>query len=212
MRLYDYISVREKFEQRFIKDMINKDVPVLIDPTLLVDKKEWQDIIPDRIVNEEYIFFYTLFATKEMIDIVKLISKKLGLKVIISNISNQYEIFSGFEKKTESGPLEFLSLIKYAKLVCVSSFHGTVFSIILNRPFFAINGMSDNRISTLLEMTKLTQRALTKNNVDECVNNMFNINFEEAAKNIKREKEKSILFLKEALDLDLKEAYERNLQ
>ncbi len=199
---YKYLSIREKYGQKLIKSMINKCVPVLMDPTILIKKEEWENMISDRIIEDDYIFFYTLFATKEMINIVKIISKETGLKVVISNISNQYEIFSGFEKKLESGPMEFLNYIKYAKLVCSSSFHGTVFSILLNKPFYSINGMRDNRISTLLEMTNLTKRAITLNDVKNGLNDIFNLNFVYAEKSIEQEKQKAIKYLKEALDIE----------
>lgn len=117
------------------------------------------------IIQGDYIFFYTLFADKEMIDMAKRVSTLLGVPVVISNVSNQYEIFSGFVKRTQAGPLEFLNLIQYAKMVCTSSFHGTVFSILLHKPFMAIRGISDNRISTLLKLTGLEKQSVQ--NIDE---------------------------------------------
>lgn len=199
---YDCLSVREKFGQDLIKQMTGQTVPILIDPTMLLDKKEWEKIIPGKIVEGEYIFFYTLFADKQMIEIVKKISAFTGLKVVISNISNQYEILSGFEKKTASGPLEFLSLVKYSKLVCTTSFHGTVFSILLERPFLVINGMEDNRISTLLGMTAFTNRAVDAKSIVTVEKNIFNIDFTKSTKSIEKEKEKALNYLKEALEIE----------
>lgn len=161
------ISVREKYAQEIVLEMTGKNVPIMPDPTLLLEKEEWETLILNRIVEGEYLFFYTLFATKEMIQMVKRISEVLSLPVVISNISNQYEIFSGFKKVTTAGPLEFLSLIKYAKIVCATSFHGTVFSILLEKPFFSIDGMADNRISTLLENLELIDQSISKNDFEE---------------------------------------------
>jgi hypothetical protein len=40
----DYISVREQSGARIVKQLIGKDVPVLVDPTLLLSRDEWQRI------------------------------------------------------------------------------------------------------------------------------------------------------------------------
>lgn len=202
LQKYDTISVREKYAQKLVYEMTGKEAPIMPDPTLLIEKEEWEKIIPSRIIDGDYIFFYTLFATKEMISIAKHISKEMNIPVVISNVSNQYEIFSGFEKYCESGPLQFLSLIKYAKFVCTTSFHGTVFSIILQKPFCAIDGMSDKRISTLLETFGLTERSVTKENIDKMIENAFEIDFNRVEENLQKQKENGVKFLKTALDIE----------
>lgn len=65
------------------------------DPTLLLKKEEWESLIGKRVLEGDYLFFYTLFTTKEKIEIVKRIFEISKFPVVISNISNQYEIFSG---------------------------------------------------------------------------------------------------------------------
>lgn len=207
---YDYLSVREEFGKNLIKEMTGREVPILPDPTLLIDAIAWESIATERLIEREYLFFYTLFATKEMIDIVKFISQKLDLPVVISNISNQYEIFSGFIKLRDAGPQDFLSLIKYAKFVCTTSFHGTVFSIIMNKPFFAINGMDDKRINTLLCSTGLTERSITKKDYDKKIEIAYkNYDYSVVNKSIMKQRNSANCYLKKALDLENKN--ERNM-
>lgn len=199
---YDVLSTREQYGKDLIFELTGRDAPIVPDPALLTTKEEWESIIPESIVDGEYIFFYTLFATKEMIDMVKFVSKTLKLPVVISNISNQYEIFSGFKKIRDAGPMEFLSLLKNAKFVCVTSFHGTVFSILLHKPFFAINGLKDNRIDTLLKNTGLVDRAITKNDLVDKLKNPFNIDFVKSDEKIFNFRKKGEEFLKKALELE----------
>ena len=132
---------------------------------------------------------------------MKQISAKMGLPVVISNISNQYEIFSGFRKIRDAGPCEFLSLIKHAKFVCVTSFHGTVFSILFHKNFFAINGMSDKRISTLLKQTNLTEQAVTKDTLEEKLCKQAPIDYGEVDKQLRSLRNTGVDFLKKALEL-----------
>lgn len=200
---YDYISVRDNFGKDLVKELTGRDVPVLVDPTMLFTKEKWLDFTDKKaLVDGDYIFFYTLFADKAMIKFVKNISDILNMPVVISNISNQYEIFSGFKKYTKSGPLEFLNLINNAKFVCSSSFHGTVFSILLHKPFIAINGEQDKRISTLLETTNLQNCSvdvcdkISKKNIEE----LLKLNFSGLDTKIDEERKKALEFIEQSLN------------
>lgn len=199
---YDSLSIREEFGQKLIKEMTGKNVKILVDPTLLLSKERWQKLICNKpFIDGEYIFFYTLFADKEMISMVKQLSHILKIPVVISNVSNQYEIFSGFKKRLNVGPLEFLNLIYNAKMVCTSSFHGTVFSIIFNKPFISIRGLTDNRISTLLKLTNLQDASV--NHPEELttqkVSALLETDFSKAEIAIKDEQKKAYEFLAKAL-------------
>lgn len=202
LNAYDYISVRDNFGKDLVKELTGRDVPVLVDPTMLFTKEKWLAFTDNKpLVDGNYIFFYTLFADKAMIKFVKNISDILNMPVVISNISNQYEIFSGFKKYTKSGPLEFLNLINNAKFVCSSSFHATVFSILLHKPFIAINGEQDKRISTLLSKTGLNvfAKSTDDNMTEENINELLNISFNQSDANIEKERQKAISYLKDSL-------------
>ena len=94
-----------------------------------------------------------------------------------------------------------MTLIRDAKLVVVSSFHGTVFSILLNVPFFAIDGMSDARISTLLKRTGLEVREITYTTVNEKCKQAYSADFESVNKRINIARKASIEFLRKSLEV-----------
>ena len=142
-----------------------------------------------------------MFADKERLKIVKEISKALKLPVVTSNFSNQYDVFNPFIKCYEAGPMEFLTLIRDAKLVVASSFHGTVFSILLNVPFFAINGLKDARIKTLLESLNLEDREITIENLNDKCTFAEKIDFDETNIKVEQLKQGSIEFLKQSLSV-----------
>ena len=200
---FDAISVREQGTADNVKQLIGMEPPIVLDPTLLLKKEEWLSLVKDekRIVKGDYIFFYTLFADPKRMAIVKKISKITGLPVVTSNFSNQYDVFNPFIKRYDAGPLDFLTLIHDAKLVVVSSFHGTVFSILLNVPFVAIDGMSDARISTLLKRTGLEEREITYTTVNEKCKQAYFIDFEDVNKRIDIARKASIEFLRENLEV-----------
>lgn len=198
---FDALSVREESGKKIILDLLGKEVPVLPDPTLLLKKEDWDSITPKRIIEDDYILFYTLYATPKTISAVKQISKQLDLPVIITTITNQYDIVSGFIKKIETGPLEFLSLVKYAKYMCVCSFHGTVFSILMHKQFTVIDGMGDLRISTLLRRLNLTKRSWNTQEPLDMQKYSEKINYDIVDSYIEDYRRSGLQYLKKALDL-----------
>lgn len=201
LKSFDLLSVREERGKELVKEMTGLDVEILVDPTMLLDKSEWDSLVSDRKIKEDYIFFYSLFSTKEMIKEVRAIASALHLKVVVSNVSNQNDIFAGFTKQTDAGPREFLSLIKHAKLIITSSFHGSVFSIIYEKPFLAYGGMGDKRISTLLEKTGLEECAIRSGEGIYKLKNIFSLDYTDASALLKSEKNKSIDYLKRTMEL-----------
>lgn len=201
IKQYDCISVREEESCDVIKKITKSTPPIHIDPTMLLKYDDWMKLISnDRIIKEKYIFFYNLKQNKEIVKLAKKIGKKLNLPIIISKCPNKYEIF-GFKKKFDIGPLEFLNLIKNSELTLSSSFHGTVFSILLKKPFFALGASNDYRIITLLEKMNLKDRSINNQNFDELIKNSFNIDYRNVEKVLNDEREKSKNYLKKSLDV-----------
>lgn len=201
---FDVISVREQGAADNVKKLVGVSPTIVLDPTLLIPKEHWLEQVKDRkrIIEGDYIFFYTLFADRERLRIVKEISKILNVPIVTSNFSNQYDVINPFIKCYDAGPLEFLTLIRDAKLVVASSFHGTVFSILLNTPFFAINGMQDARIRTLLETVGLEDRSLSLEEVSEKCKSAYAVEYNAVNETINKVKATSIDYLKNSIGID----------
>lgn len=202
---YDYISVRDNNGLEFVNNLMGKKPEINVDPTMLLEKEEWEKIIPKKpLVDEDYIFFYNLKG-KEYIELANKISKKMNLPIVISLYnardlwySNKY----GFIRRVDAGPIEFLNLINNAKLTLSSSFHGTIFSIILNKPFFALNGSKDFRINTILKKMKLENRSIDIDDFEIKIKKAFEIDYDESKKLLEMERNKSCKYLKKALDIN----------
>ena len=88
------------------------------------------------------------------------------------------------------------------KLVISTSFHGTVFSILFEKPFYTIDGNKDNRINNLLKMCKLDDRVINDHNYMKLCEKYLDINFSFSNNQLEKEREKSTLYLIKALDLE----------
>ena len=181
--------------------MTGKQSEIHVDPTLLLDKDEWRKIQSDaNYRNGKYILLYCLEPSKQQLTIVKKISKKLRLPVVITKYNNKNDIFNGFVKKYDTGPCDFLSLIDNATLVITSSFHGTAFSLIYRKKFYVLNGKMDKRISDILGKTNLFERSI------ECIAdvekvNLQDIDFLQTEEFIEEQKQRSLVYLKDSLEL-----------
>lgn len=150
LRGFAHLSVREDAGAAIIKDLIGRDVPVLVDPVMLLSREEWLRVSkkPRADISKPYILKYYLGdeAEEERIDRW---AKENGYEV--------YELLNDkLPQLYSAGPGEFISLIANASLVASDSFHCIAFSIIFRKPFvvYARRGAGDymtSRMDTLLD-------------------------------------------------------------
>ncbi len=203
------LSVRENNGQRWIKELIGKEVPVLLDPTLLLSKEDYDEIASTKLkLPEKYIFYYSPGYQKDISRLVSKISKKYNLPVIAFNSKTFHtkgmNFLSDFKLPEIENPSTYLQLIKNAELVITTSFHGTVFSSIYKKKFWTVKngGMfgDDDRVKTLIDTLHLNDR-LTAIEFDDTFNYLCNVDYSKYDEIITREQEKSTKYLKEVLDI-----------
>lgn len=152
------LSVREESGAKIIKKLIGCDVPVLIDPTLMLKAEEWDQIAkkPDGFNKNDYLLTYFLGnKTKIYEKEIRKLAYENNLEIVDLSEISKFEFYS-------YGPAEFLWLIKHANYICTDSFHGTVFSILYKKNFItfprAESGFEkDNRVMTLLKKINLEE-------------------------------------------------------
>lgn len=158
---YDYISTREAGSAENVRLLTGISPETHLDPTFLLTAEDWRKIQSDvNYNNGRYILLYCLEPSKQQVSMAQSISVKLDLPIVVLRYNNKNDWFNPFVKRYDSGPCDFLSYIDNAALVLSSSFHGTAFSIIYNKPFYVFDGMKDNRISAILSEIGLTERSI----------------------------------------------------
>ena len=194
----DKLSVREFDGAEIIKDLVGAEAPVLVDPTMLLTVKQWAEIESDqkKQLDRRYILTYFLGSIpKEYYKEIKRIASKNDLEIINLGDSRNSETY-------RTGPSEFLSYIKYCSLFCTDSFHGTVFSIIYNKPFIVYEragAMSMySRINTLLDKFKLNSRKVENIDFDKDV---FEIDYSHVTPILEVERQKGFDFLRNSLSV-----------
>lgn len=196
------ISVRESDAQTELAKIVsNKKIDIVLDPTLLLSKKEWESKIKNfGKIKSNYIFAYVVDKDIEFIKIVNEISKITGLGIIHAEAKNP-----GFNNCIgtiyEKGPLDFINYIKNADFVITTSFHATVFSIIFQKKFWTIpHRKTGARVTDLLNSLQINDRIIYDLE-DSKNNNIKNeINYKNVQKILDQRKEESIEWLKNAIE------------
>ena len=194
----DKLSVREAVGAKLIKELTGKEVPVVIDPTLLLTKEKWLSISKesDTKPKNKYLLTYFLggipFEHKEKIF---KIAKDNNLDIVcLADIQDL--------KTYNTGPREFIDYINSASVFCTDSFHGAVFSILLEKPFIVFERIGSasmySRIDTLLNKFELNSRKVENMSGGEDV---FRIDFSHIPQILDVERKKSLDYLKNALEI-----------
>ena len=157
IKKFDAISVREASGIDLCRNYLNAEAQHVLDPTLLLSADDYRLLIKDK--NFDYqgdVCVYILDMTEEKRKLINDYCNRNNLRwyqvgVLLKN---------GYTPSIES----WLAGFDKAKYVITDSFHGSVFSIIFNKPFVSIGndvrGMS--RFNSLLGVFNLEDRLVSE--------------------------------------------------
>ena len=179
------VSVREDTGIGIMKDYFNIVAEHVLDPTLLLNKEDYLQVIDkeDEHRRNKIMMTYILDKTDGKTEIIELVKNKLGLEALEVMPKEKYcAETTDIENCVYPSVSKWISGFRDAEFVVTDSFHGTVFSIIFNKPFICIsNGLRGiTRITSLLKIFDLENRLITsKDNFSEtllCPINYDNVN------------------------------------
>lgn len=197
---FDNISVRENSAVNLLKSIGIKSSHTL-DPTLLLDKDDWSKMATKRIISESYILLYipyNIISYDEIIQCAKVIAKEKNLKIV--SFSWIFLNEKGVDKTIKyASPEDFLSLFIHAEYVITNSFHGTAFSVNLNKQFlvYTPSGFA-TRLISLLDVVGLANRVV--NNEEDYLKVLpQTINYKEVNSLLDKERALTIEYLTNAI-------------
>lgn len=203
LRSYRSISVREASAKKLIESM-GYQVTHLLDPTFMLNKEEWSKYMSKRMIEEPYLLVYLPYNIhdKELIyHTVRRVSEKKKLKVIA--FAWHHILFERLADKTIffANPGDFLSLMYYADYVVTNSFHGTAFSINLQKQFLVyLPSKFGTRVLSILDLCSQNSRLLQDDEIvsDDLIEET--IDYSSVNTVLEEEREKTRIFLKTALE------------
>ena len=196
------ISVREKNSVKLIKQHLGFNSLFVLDPTLIIDKKYYLNIIKSyksNYKNNNFLFIYKVNFAKPLKD----------LSVMDNLIKNTSELFNYKQFIVSLYDIDavakFLYGIYYSKAVITNSFHATIFSIIFKKPFISFKTNDDERLNSLRESLGLKSRIIEYDKIPDIslLNQPLIFNFVK----LNYYKKRSIKYLKNNLNIQKKFAY-----
>ena len=198
------LSVREKSGADIAKEIIGREVKVVLDPVFLLTENQWTNMAKCDI-KCPYVLGYFIGAISGMRDFANRMHKETGLPVVVI-YKNLRDMKYRFSNHYDAGPREFVGLVQNAKYVVTNSFHAVAFSLISKKNFWAFTDTSNpnaphSRIENILEDFQLTNRIINKETMSEIDYRepiLYKRNFEEL---IERKRQDSIDYILESLGL-----------
>ena len=203
LQRFNHISCRERKAAERLTNLLQRKVDNVLDPTLLLEADEWNSLIEEKSYNNcGYILYYSLNSyskVKKDLKYLSSLSSHLDLKILVLTPlipcvkdHNIYNII-------DAGPLDFIKLLKNSYYVVTDSYHGMLFSINFKKNFYLLNQSGDHgvRANDVLSSLNLLSRSIDS---IEKIDLKSIINYETAFQALNILRDKSIRYLKNALE------------
>lgn len=149
LKSLDSYSVRDESTYNLVKSIGINNVTRVMDPTFLFD---FNSFIEKDILDQEYILIYSYGISKEHLRQIKKLANEENLKIIFTG-----SYCENVDENPVPNAFEWLKLIKNAKYIFTTTFHGTVFSIQLQKDFYVLNNES-KKVNNVLNEFNLLDR------------------------------------------------------
>lgn len=169
---FDNISVRES-SALAILSLMGYEGTLVADPVFLLSDYFWHNMANGGLsVTDNYILVYAFDASPMLRRTAVRISRSTGLKILSIT---PHPLGRGFKDCSNSGPLDFLSLLRGASLIITESYHALAFSVIFRKPFYAFLRHEDlnSRIIDFLSLLGLSDRIVH----DDSINHISDIDY-----------------------------------
>lgn len=184
----DRITLREYEGAQILMKLCGRKVPVILDPTLIVDKNYWSSIArkPEKKLPDKYIVKFFLGESTYDEEIRNWASTQNFKVIDLEKGSTWYD----------TAPDEFVYIIQHASFVFTDSYHGTIFSILShvefrNYPRKGQDFSMESRFNTLYEMLNIDPESVRSPAI-----NFGSINYKVIDEELKKSKEYSVKILK----------------
>lgn len=194
---FELISVRESQIKNVLQPFMAKNIEVVLDPTLLLSRKQWLQIINmRRIVKGKYVLCHQARGDINMFNHIAEDFAHSHNCILINTTGTNYR--KGQNNMQYIDPFTYMCLVQYAECIISASFHASATAIILEKPFYSISigDGNDGREEDLLERLGLTSQILPFAEINK---DIPKIDYNCVTLMLKKERGNSINFLKQAL-------------
>lgn len=192
LKTFSSIGVRDRKTRDIVKRLIGVESEIVVDPTLL--NPFFLKKVHRRIDESDYILVYGQHFNKSFIRAIRKFARESNLKILSISWNHNWcdefvDIKSAFELQ---------DYYRGCSYCATSTFHGTVFAMLHNKQFFVqLTRMRGVKIKQLLESFDLLGRVYSKS---IGLKNMKKVNYGRVNRILEKERKKSYLYLKSAIN------------
>lgn len=201
LQKFDAISVREDSGVKVCKECFDVDAVHVLDPTLLLDKAEYIQSFSLKDKQKKYLAVYMLDMTTEKRQLIRKVSKELGLSVKYINKPSVIWNWlpSSLSAMVKPGVRRWMQSIMEAEYVLTDSFHGMAFSIIFEKQFLVVGNKRRGlaRFTSLLGELGITERLIVNDLNPEKI--FERINYLDISERKHKKQQLSVKFLTDTL-------------
>lgn len=164
LKKMDAIAVRDKYTSSIVRELLGKVMPIVVDPTLLLEKTEYQRYCVDlKINNFLFIYYFGLIPEDLQNKIRKYANlKKLKIVVMGHGMKGDYN-FDAFL------PTVFVSCFSKADYVVTNTFHGVMFTLIFEKQAI-FNSCGKEKVKDVMDEYGLNDRDYSENMAIDLMN------------------------------------------
>ena len=197
LKKYKHISTRE-LSGKDILDGLGYESENVLDPTLLFNKDDWRKLETKKYQGKKYILVYNLNRNTKIDEYAQRIAKEKNLEIYYISYA-LHEFYKKGKMKCCTEIEDFIDMLLNATYVITDSFHATAFSINFNKEFMIVFPEKySTRVRSILKLTGLENRIV--NDINDISLADKKVDFSNANEIIKKEREKSINWLKNAIE------------
>lgn len=185
---FHVLTVREQSALAAYPFLRDCGAEVALDPTLLLTRADYATIASKRLVRRKYAFLYTVPAADQLRRYAADYCKEQGWLLI--------DVKKSARALLHAAPEDWLSFLLHAEMVFTNSFHGTAFSILLEKPFVTeVDSPKTQNVRSqdLLELIGLRWRDMN----DDAFAPQSAIDYAAVRARLAAERERSYAYLKE---------------
>ena len=194
---FDAIAVRDRNSQEIIKTVTGRDVPIVLDPTLLWDFAGSETCPGSKCFQRPYLLVYAFDMTADQAAELRRFAEARGLQVL--GIGYRLRHNPCDKVLMDISPFDFLWAVKHAEFVFTNTFHGSLFAIKYAKAFGVSMGPSvEPKLKPLLDRLGLNGREVEAGTDIDAVLTQ-KADFAAAHSQLRQEAGNSVAWLQEAL-------------
>ncbi len=199
-RNFERISMREKNAADFIGRALHRQVPDVLDPTLLLDREEWERLA-QRPQERDYILVSRTEYDAQMMRAIRSLAERLHKKALLVTMPELKPMEREMALRIDGGPIEFIGYLQNAFCVITNSFHGVAFSVLLEKRFLAFRHSSRSaRLENLLKKLGLESRLVDGKRPIEPDDVLEEIDWQVVRARLQKERAASEAFIRQSLE------------